>query len=86
MSPIEPPSKNGMTKADVLAIFARAGGYLKPDDILLPSRPNRRSLYSYLLRLQRQGLLERMPGTRRGQLAYRITQRGRDRLAYLRRA
>ncbi len=73
-----------MTKAEVLAIFAHRGGYLKPDDILLPSRPDRRSLYSYLLRLQRQGLLERMPASRRGQLAYRITERGRDRLAYLR--
>ncbi len=50
-----------MTKAEVLAIFARTGGYLRPDDIRLPSPLNRGSLYSYLLRLQRQGLLERMP-------------------------
>jgi DNA-binding MarR family transcriptional regulator len=34
-------------------------------------------------RLKKQGLLERSPNPRRGQLAYFLTQRGRARLAYL---
>ncbi len=74
-----------MTKEEVLAIFAQNGGFLKPDEILarLHPRPNRQSFYTYLGRLRSQGLLERLPQTRRGRLAYRITPRGRDRLAYL---
>ena len=75
-----------MTKADVLAIFAQNGGFLKPDEVLarLHPRPSRPSFYTYLGRLRGQGLLERFPRHRRGQLAYRITLRGRDRLAFLR--
>jgi len=74
-----------MTKEGVLAILAQNGGFLKPDEILvrLYPRPNRQSFYTYLGRLRSQGLLERLPQTRRGRLAYRITPRGRDRLAYL---
>src|SRR5207245_6795016 len=45
----------------------------------LQPAPDRRSVYSYLLRLHRQGLLERKQ-TRRGTLAYRLTERGRARL------
>ena len=73
-----------MTKEEVLAIFAQNGGFLKPDEILvrLQPRPNRQSFYTYLGRLRSQGLLERLPQTRR-RLTYRITPRGRDRLAYL---
>lgn len=76
-----------MTKAEVLSIFDRAGGFLTPDQICgkLQPPPNRQSLYSYLLRLARQGLLERNQ-TGRGHLAYRLTGRGRQRLEYLRRA
>ena len=74
-----------VTKVEVLAIFADADGFLKPDEVLqeLQSSIDRRSFYSYLGRLQRQGLLERHPHSRRGQLAYRLTERGRKRLAYL---
>ena len=72
-----------MTKADVLSIFERARDFLTPDQVLakLQPPPDRRSLYSYLLRLTRQGLLERRQ-TRRGTLAYRLTERGRARLRY----
>lgn len=77
-----------MTKTQVLAIFSQRGNYLKPDDVyvLLRPFPHRRSLYSYLGRLQRQGLLERRPNSRRGYLAYRLTPRGQARLEYLRRS
>jgi DNA-binding PadR family transcriptional regulator len=73
-----------MTKEEVLSIFERAGGFLAPDQVLekLQAPPDRRSVYSYLLRLARQGLLERRQ-TRRGTLAYRLTERGRARLWYL---
>ncbi len=75
-----------MTKAEVLAIFAQNNGFLRPDEVLsqLHTRPSRPSFYTYLGRLRGQGLLERLPRPRRGQLAYRITPRGRDRLAFLR--
>lgn len=74
-----------MTKVEVLAIFGKADDFLKPDEVLeeLQSGLDRRSFYSYLARLRRQGLLERHPRSRRGQLAYRLTERGNERLAYL---
>lgn len=76
-----------MTKAEVLSIFDRAGAFLTPDQLRAQLRPlsDRRSVYSYLLRLSRQGLLERKQAGR-GRLAYRLTDRGRQRLEYLRRA
>jgi hypothetical protein len=76
-----------MTKAEVLSIFNRSGRFMTPDEVRgqLRPLPNRRSLYSYVLRLARQGLLERRQ-TQRGTLAYRLTERGRARLEYLQRA
>jgi DNA-binding PadR family transcriptional regulator len=73
-----------MTKAQVLAIFARSGRFLTPDHVLkqLKPIPDRRSLYSYLARLQRQGLLFRHPDSERGKLAYILTARGIARLEY----
>jgi hypothetical protein len=77
-----------MTKSHVLAIFSRSGKFLRPDEVcnLLRPIPDRRSFYSYLARLQRQGLLERYPNPRRGYLAYRLTARGQVRLEYFRRS
>jgi DNA-binding PadR family transcriptional regulator len=74
-----------MTKLGVLRIFARVGRFARPDEVWnqLARRLDRRSVYSYLDRLRRQGLLERLPNPRRGQLAYRLTPRGVERLAYL---
>jgi Fe2+ or Zn2+ uptake regulation protein len=68
-----------MTKSHVLEIFARRGGFLKPDEVVSQLRPipDLRSLYSYLARLRGQGLFDRHPHSRRGQLAYRLTERGR---------
>jgi DNA-binding PadR family transcriptional regulator len=74
-----------MTKAEVLSIFDRAGGFLTPDQVRAqfhPS-PDRRSVYSYVLRLSRQGLLKPKQAGR-GRLAYHLTDRGRQRLEYLR--
>ena len=72
-------------KVEVLVIFAQASDFLKPDEALeeLRSGLDRRSFYSYLGRLRRQGLVERDPRSRRGHLRYRLTERGRKRLAYL---
>jgi hypothetical protein len=57
-----------MTKKGVLAIFNRSGRFLSPDEARANLRPpNRRSFYSYLLRLASQGLLERR-SIRRGSL------------------
>jgi hypothetical protein len=74
-----------MTKLEVLRIFARPGRFIKPDDVWrqLGCRLDRRSLYSYLDRLKKQGLLQRGPSPRRGQLAYCLTLRGQGRLVYL---
>ena len=74
-----------MTKLSVLLIFAAAKGFLTPDQACakLPSRPDRRSFYSYLARLWKQGLLERVANPRRGRLSYRITNRGQARIEYL---
>jgi DNA-binding PadR family transcriptional regulator len=74
-----------VTKIEILAIFAAKGDFIAPDDIRdqLRLKPDRRSLYSYLLRLARQGLLERGANRRKGHLTYRLTQRGVDHLDYL---
>ena len=74
-----------MTKYDVLAAFAQANEPLTPDQLRIRLRwsLDRRSVYSYLLRLARQGLLE--PAERgRGRLTYRLTARGLARLEYFR--
>jgi DNA-binding PadR family transcriptional regulator len=75
-----------MTKYEVLTAFGQTNRFLTPDELRLRLRLSldRRSVYSYLLRLARQGLLER-GRTWRGRLAYRLTERGRARLGYLRR-
>ncbi|MGA3200729.1 MAG: hypothetical protein ABSD89_15195 [Halobacteriota archaeon] len=73
-----------MTKLAVLLIFAEFKDFLTPDQARrkLQHGPNRRSFYSYLARLGKQGLLARSPDRRRGQLKYRITRRGHERIAY----
>ena len=75
-----------MTKLEVLELFARTNGFLTPDRVWLglQQRLDRRSVYSYLLRLKSQGLLETGANSKRGHLAYRLTQRGLARLQYLR--
>ena len=75
-----------MTKREVLEMFARTGDFFTPDRVWigLGREIDRRSVYSYLLRLKRQGLLESGSNTKRGFLAYKITERGRARLHYFR--
>jgi|SRR5580698_9157474 Fe2+ or Zn2+ uptake regulation protein len=75
-----------VTKQQVLEIFARNPNFITPDQIYgdLRRRLDRRSVYSYLLRLKRQGLLETGANIRRGHLAYRMTGRGHARLKYFR--
>jgi len=67
-----------------LEIFAERG-WLRPPAwaVLVGFYPTRAS-YSYLLRLHRFGLLRRVVD-RGGRLAYSISERGRSRLAWLRR-
>jgi DNA-binding IclR family transcriptional regulator len=75
-----------MSKREILEMFARTGGFLTPDRVWLglERQLDRRSVYSYLLRLKRQGLLQTGPKARRGYLAYRLTERGYARLKYFR--
>jgi DNA-binding PadR family transcriptional regulator len=75
-----------MSKREILELFASAGSFVTPDRVWLELHHelDRRSVYSYLLRLKRQGLLESGPKRRRGFLVYRITERGRARLHYFR--
>jgi DNA-binding PadR family transcriptional regulator len=74
-----------MTKQQILEFFARRSNFVSPDEVWrLQGKLDRRSVYSYLLRLKQQGLLETGPNRRRGHLVYRITERGRARLQYFR--
>jgi len=75
-----------MSKREILEMFARTGGFLTPDRVWLgfERQLDRRSVYSYLLRLKRQGLLQTGLKARRGYLAYRLTERGYARLKYFR--
>lgn len=71
-----------MDKKLVLEQFANRIFPLRPDDLreLCLSNYARTSVYAYLLRLKRQQLLERT--FLGGRIAYRITDRGRQRLKY----
>ena len=71
-----------MTKREVLEIFFRDVRFLTPDEICRQLREfhHRSSVYSYLFRLHKQGLLlRRVVGDR---VAYKISQRGIERLNF----
>jgi DNA-binding PadR family transcriptional regulator len=72
-----------MDKKLVLEIFAKRSLPLTPDDLRKICLENyaRTSVYTYLLRLKQQELVERSDLGRR--IAYRITARGMERLQYL---
>lgn len=74
-----------MTKRGVLALFESADHPLRPDEVRtrLRTRLDRRSMYTYLLRLARQGLLKRAH-PEWGRLSYALTPRGLARLEYFR--
>lgn len=71
-------------KMRALEIFELHGGWLRPPAWALRAgfRPVR-AAYTYLLRLHRFGLLERDYQGRR--VAYRLSRRGKVRLAWLKR-
>jgi hypothetical protein len=72
-----------MDKKLVLEIFANRRLPLTPDDLRKICLENyaRASVYTYLLRLERQELVERSDLGHR--IAYRITTRRMERLQYL---
>ena len=72
-----------MTKREVLEIFFQNARFVTPDAICRQLREvhHRSSVYSYLFRLHKQGLLLR--GKLSGRVAYRISQRGLERLRFL---
>ena len=72
-------------KLKTLAILARAGRAMEvPELAVSVSYFSIDGFYSYCRRLERWGLLTAMKSAA-GKLAYTITQRGRDRLVWLRR-
>jgi Fe2+ or Zn2+ uptake regulation protein len=73
-----------MTKQEVLEIFVRAGHSIPPDVVCRQLRGfhHRSSVYSYLFRLHKQGLLHRQ--IIQGRIAYQISQRGIERLHFFR--
>jgi Fe2+ or Zn2+ uptake regulation protein len=73
-----------MTKREVLEMLAPNEQFVTPDAICRQLREfrHRSSVYSYLFRLHKQGLLLR--GKVSGRIAYRISQRGIERLHFLR--
>ena len=72
-----------MTKREVLEIFFRNARFLRPAAICrqLGEFHHRSSVYSYLLRLHKQELLLRT--TASGHVAYKISERGIERLIFL---
>jgi DNA-binding transcriptional regulator PaaX len=71
-----------MTKQEVLEIFHKRKGLIRPDMVRRQLRGfhHRSSVYSYLFRLHKQGLLHRE--LLYGRIAYRISQRGIERLLF----
>lgn len=72
-----------MNKQRVLELFAVGARFMTPDEIRPCLRPNvqRSTVYGYLSRLCKQGLLERAPECWQ-RVAYRITPKGRERLKF----
>jgi Fe2+ or Zn2+ uptake regulation protein len=73
-----------MTKQEVLEVFVKAHCFITPDSVCRQLRGfhHRSSVYSYLFRLHKQGLLLR--GMVYGRIAYQISQRGVERLHFFR--
>jgi DNA-binding PadR family transcriptional regulator len=73
-----------MTKQEVLETFAKSRGFIPPDAVWKQLRGlhHRSSIYSYLFRLHKQGLLYRQ--AIQGRIAYQISQRGIERLNFFR--
>jgi Fe2+ or Zn2+ uptake regulation protein len=71
-----------MTKQRVLEIFAANARFVTPDEIRVRLQDNlqRSTVYSYLSRLCRQGLLDRAEGWHR--IAYRISPKGLERVKF----
>jgi Fe2+ or Zn2+ uptake regulation protein len=71
-----------MTKKEVLQLFSRISRPITPDEICrqLVKSAHRSSVYSYLRRLHRQGLLNRHEIG--GRIVYSISDRGIERLEY----
>jgi Fe2+ or Zn2+ uptake regulation protein len=71
-----------MTKREVLEILMRDNQFIVPDRVCRRLRGfyHRSSVYSYLFRLPKQGLLLRQ--TINGRIAYQISQRGIERLHF----
>ncbi len=78
------PQYNSL-KRRALGVFEKNGGWLYPPAwaVLAGFWPLRTS-WSYLIRLHRFGLLQRRRDAR-GLIVYRLSRRGRSRLAWLRR-
>jgi Fe2+ or Zn2+ uptake regulation protein len=72
-----------MTKRRVLEIFVASARFMTPDEVRtrLQSNLQRSTVYSYLSRLCRQGLLEPAQSWKQ-RVAYRITPRGIERLKF----
>ena len=72
-----------MTKREVLEVLRNLGA-TRPDDVIrrLRGYHRRSSVYSYLFHLHRQGLLARTHIY--GRVHYQISQRGIERLNFLR--
>lgn len=73
-----------MTKQEVLEILFQNAVSVTPDAVCRQLRGfhHRSSVYSYLFRLHKQGLLLRQ--TVQGRIAYQISHRGIERLRFLR--
>jgi DNA-binding PadR family transcriptional regulator len=73
-----------MTKQEVLEVFVKEDRFISPDTVCRQLRGfhHRSSVYSYLFRLHKQGLLMRQ--TEFGRIVYRISQRGVERLRFFR--
>ncbi|MGH9253500.1 MAG: hypothetical protein ACRD3C_02905 [Vicinamibacterales bacterium] len=78
------PGKYNLLKLRALTVFENRGWLSPPAWAVLASFYPVRAAYSYLLRLHRWKLLDRTLD-RRGLLLYRLSQRGVDRLDWLRR-
>ena len=76
-------SRYNVLKLRFLSAFSQAGGWLNPPAAaVLVGFYQIRASYSYLLRLHRFGLLQRRRSAR-GPVLYRLSERGRSRLAWL---
>lgn len=83
MTPRNVRTDFNVRKIAVLKLLANNGPMTPPEIAVRTRRYPVRAMYSYMLHLAKWGLVTRGRRVRRGRMLYQLTEKGRQRLAWL---